>query len=168
MYLKTTQKYFAIRDKFSIVNANDVEVFFAESFFKFRQNCSLYTINGALVYELEAKIASIFGRYYIKDATGNPVGVLQGKAHKPFVQKWRLELGGKKYLLRSGGYHTKIFAVDDKWKYNKKTDKVGMIKKKISKIRDTYEIDFDENRLNVSCAAICMIWMDCRFHSNQH
>lgn len=168
MFLKTTQKYLAIRNKFSIVNDRDIEVFFAESFFKVRQNCSLFNLDGSLVWSLEAKIISLFGEYFIKDASGRQIGRLKGKFHRPFVQKWRLELGGKQYVLRSGGYHTKIFEANESFKYDKKNDKVGMIVKRVSKIRDTYEINFDENRLSVAMATLCMIWMDCRFHSNQH
>lgn len=168
MYLKTTQKYLAIKNKFSIVNEHNNEVYFAESFFKFRQNCSMFYPDGSLVYTLEAKFISLFGEYFIKDSTDNVVGCLKGRFHKPFVQKWRMELDGKRYVIRSGGYHTKIFQADNNWKFNKNADKVGTIVKKISKIRDTYEINFDENRLNMTLASICMIWMDCRFHSNHH
>lgn len=168
MFLKTIQKYLAIKNKFSIVNESNTEVFFAESFFKFRQNCSLFGLDGSLIYSLEAKLFSIFGKYFLIDASGNQEGILSGHFHKPFIQKWTLELGEKRYVLRSGGYHTKIFQANDKWKYNKKSDKVGVITKRISKIRDTYEIEFDENRLSVLMASICTIWMDCRFHSTHH
>ena len=168
MFLKTTQKYFSMRNKFSIVDQNDTQFYFAQSYFKIRQNCSLYTLEGALVYELECKILSLFGKYFIKDIRGDVIGMFSGKFHKPFIQKWRLEIGDKKYILRTGGFNCKVFSATDNWKYNSKTDLVGVIHKRLARIRDTYEFDFDETRLPLDLATLCMLWMDCRFHGEHH
>ena len=168
MFLKTTQKYFSMRNKFSVVDENDRQFYFAQSYFKIRQNCSLYTLEGSLVYELECKIFSLFGKYFIKDVCGNVVGLFSGRIHKPFVQKWRLDLGDKKYILRTGGLRCKVFAADENWKYDSKTDFVGKIYKRWARLRDTYEFDFDETRIMADAATLCMLWMDCRFHGEHH
>ena len=56
MFLKTTQKFFSVRNKFSIVNINDDQLFFAQEHFKVRQNCTLYNMDSSVIYELECKI----------------------------------------------------------------------------------------------------------------
>lgn len=168
MQLKTTQKYFSIMDKFSIVDSNDRQLFFAQSHFKFRQNCTLYNLDGSMILELECKIISVFGKYFIKNIMGEVVGTMTGVIHKPFIQKWKLEVYGQRYILRSGGLHCKVFEADEKWKYKDKSNCIAKITKRIAKIRDTYEIDFDDSRMSVQIASICMIWMDCRFHAEHH
>ena len=168
MFLKTTQKFFSVRNKFSIVNINDDQLFFALERFKVRQNCTLYNMDGSVIYELECKILSIYGKYFIKDYKGNVVGTITGKFHKPFVQKWFLEINDSKFVLRSGGLHCKIFRAGENWKFDSKTDQIGYITKRIGNVKDTYEIEFDEKRLSEKHAALCMIWMDCRFHGEHH
>lgn len=167
MYLKTTQKYFAIRNKFSIVNDKEEQIIFAENHFKLRRNCTAYLPSGSFLFELQNKTFSWFGKFFIKDELGNEIGELYGRPHKPFIQKWYLDYEGKKYILRSGGYHCKIYNCNDNWKYDKVVDLIGTISKQV-KIRDTYEIDFEEDRLSVYIAGLCMLWMDCHFHYNQH
>ena len=168
MQLKISQRFFSIGDKFNIVDQNDQPAFLArEALFRFRSNCTLYYLDGRELYTLEYKFLSPFGGCFIRTFDSD-VGMMDGRFHKPFVQKWRFELEGKKYILRSGGYKCKIFEADANWKYVDKSNPIAIIKKKVLKLADTYIVEFDEATLPRHMAALMGLWMDSRFHKDQH
>lgn len=167
MQLKISQKFFSIGDRFNIVDQNDQPAFLAkESLLRFRSNCSLYNLDGSELYTIEFKLLSLFGGCFIRTHEVD-VGIMDGKFHKPFVQKWHFELEGRRYIIRTGGYKCKIFEADDNWKYIDKKTPIALIQKKFFKIADTYIVDFDENTLPRHMAALIGLWMDVRFHNGK-
>lgn len=172
MILQLQQKYFTIGgDKFNITDQNGAPVFQArEFFFRLRGNAHLYDLQGREICFMEAKLLSIFGQYnlFTDEVSRAPIGVFKGRFYPvPFVKKWRLDYLGNRFIVKCGPVNCKVFPADEEWKFDKEKQ-VGHIRKRLLKIRDTYEMNFDENILPPHIAAAITLWFDTAFHNNQH
>lgn len=169
MYLKISQKYFSIGDKFNLVDENDNARFLAsEKIFTLRKNAHLYSLDGMEICRFQSRILRVLP-YYDLFQGETVIGFIKRRFEMiPFVNVWNMEFNGKQYALRSAGYNCKICPAEGKKFKHDRKNPIATVSKKLIKIKDTYVVDFDPNVLDPTVAAVIGLWMDAAYHKDQH
>ncbi len=168
MYLKITQKYWSIGDKFALTDENDRQVFFAqEKVFKLLSNFDLYNLSGALLYHMEAKLKFLLSYFVIMDSAGNEIGYIREKAHWPGYRRAMMKVGNTDIKIKGGPIHMKAMIKDANGKWDKKHPIVKSTKK-MFRVRDIYVAEIDEKMIDPAVGALVAIWYDKIRYGNKH
>lgn len=172
--LKIVQKYFSLKEKFKIFDEEDNVIFQAQNtIFKFWRNTTLYDATGAQpICTLRAKFSLFFSKFRIIDGDYNgdkEIGAIKERFHllKGFRKARVTVEGAPNIFFKCGPIHLKAYACDENWKKDKSKVVIAM-KKKLSKIRDTYIVEYDDTLVPASLAAIVGVWYDMLNHQENH
>lgn len=130
-YIK--QKVFSARNKFTIWNEREEEAYKVEGkMFSLKNYLELRRLDDSVIFSTEKKILSFLPKYTVFDVTGQEVA----KVYKKFAFRPRFDVfhGQKKYHIE-GSVFAHSFGITDG------QNTVAEIKKKVFKIRDSYEIE---------------------------
>ena len=163
MQLKINQKLFAIGNKFQVSDSNGNAKFLAsEQLLQLARQSDLYDLEGNQIYHIHKNYLSLFGKFDITQ-NGQHVGEFLGKPSLIF-KRYQLTSDKGNFFVVAGPIGVKAYIAGTNWEYNKE-EPILTIKKQFFKIGDTYMIDFDENVMDPSIAALIGIWYDILVHS---
>ena len=169
MKLRIRQTYFKLGEEFNITDEANRPLFYARGkFFSIRGELAFSNANGQLIYRLVGRFMHIFSWFDILDERENVIGAIDERMHMPFMRRGIILMNGeKKIKIKCGPVHLKALMKDENGKWDKKNP-VCRAKKKIMRIADTYELEFDQTRIDPAMAALVGIWYDRVKHGKQH
>ena len=168
MYLKITQKYWTIGDKFALKDENDCDVFYAkEQLFKLLSKFDLYDLHETVLYHMEAKLKFFLSYFVITSGTGFEIGFIKEKVHWPGFRRASMKVGDIDIKIKGGPIHMKAMKKDANGKWDKKHPVVKSTKK-LFRIRDIYAAEIDERMIDPAVGALVAIWYDKVRYGHKH
>lgn len=168
MYLKITQKYWTIGDKFALQDEYDRSIFFAqEQLFKLLSKIDLFNTGGMLLYHMEARLTFALSHFVIMDPSLREIGYIKEKLHWPGFRKARMQVGNTEIKIKGGPIHMKAMIKDKNGKWDKKHPIVKSTKK-MFRIRDIYSAEIDERMIDPAIGALVAIWYDKIRYGHKH
>lgn len=168
MYLKITQKYWTIGDKFTLKDEFDRDIFYArEQLFKLLSHIDLFDTNDAVIYHMEARFTFVLSRFVIMDPMHNEIGFIKEKVHWPGFRRAMMRVGDTDIKIKGGPIHMKAMIRGENGKWNKK-EPVVKSSKKLFRIRDIYAAEIDERMIDPAIGALVAIWYDKIRYGHKH
>ena len=151
------QKYFSLRDKFTISDTQGTPHYQIESkIFTFPKKFWMSDMAGREIMLVRAKLLSLFGKFEFRVNEDNVIGYIKRRfAH--FVKRCTVETQYGKWKVK-GNVFSWSFDV-----YDENKNRVIEIDKKILQIADSYSVKTVDNRYDDIAIAIALC-LDAWFH----
>ena len=151
------QKYFTIRDGFTVTNEYGQGVFRVEGkLISLGKKFRLYDMGGRELFYIKQRLFRWFKRYdFIQN--GERVALIKRKP-AIFCKRFKIKTDDGEILRVKGAWHSFSFHIVDE-----NDNELAYISKKVLKIADTYTVDVQDQRRTPLIMAIAIV-MDAIYH----